>query len=102
MYSKKIKAICCGILMIGAMFTFIGCSDSALDSSQVSESSQLSQPEESMVSSELTNTSSDSAANSDTVIENTRGRSKTGIWENIMGCLFVWYPSQWKKFRTNK
>ena len=87
MYSKKIKAICCGILMIGAMFTFIGCSDSALDSSQVSESSQLSQPEESMVSSELTNTSSDSAANSDTV---------------IVGCLFVWYPSQWKKFRTNK
>lgn len=76
MYSKKIKAICCGILMIGAMFTFIGCSDSALDSSQVSESSQLSQPEESMVSSELTNTSSDSAANSDTVIENTEDAQK--------------------------
>ena len=76
MYSKNIKAICCGILMIGAMFTFIGCSDSALDSSQVSESSQLSQPEESMVSSELTNTSSDSAANSDTVIENTEDAQK--------------------------
>ena len=76
MYDKKFKVICCGILMIGTIFTFTGCSDSAFNSSQLSESSQLSQLEESMVSSELTNTSSDSAANSDTVIENTEDAQK--------------------------
>ncbi len=76
MYDKKFKVICCGIFMIGTIFTFTGCSDSAFNSSQLSESSQLSQLEESMVSSELTNTSSDSAANSDTVIENTEDAQK--------------------------
>lgn len=76
MYDKKFKVICCGIFMIGTIFTFAGCSDSAFNSSQLFESSQLSQLEESMVSSELTNTSSDSAANSDTVIENTEDAQK--------------------------
>lgn len=76
MCGKKFKVICCGILMIGTILTFTGCSDSAFNSSQLSESSQSSQPEESIVSSELTNSSSEPVTDSDTVIENTEDAQK--------------------------
>ncbi len=76
MYGKKFKVICCSILMIGTILTFTGCSDSAFNSSQLSESSQLSQPDESVVSSELTNSSSEPVTDSDTVIENTEDAQK--------------------------
>ncbi len=83
MYGKKIKVICCSILMIGTILTFTGCSDSAFNSSQLSESSQLSQPDESVVSSELTNSSSEPVTDSDTVIENTEDAQN---WHLVKYC----------------
>ena len=79
MYGKKFKVICCSILMIGTILTFTGCSDSAFNSSQLSESSQLSQPDESVVSSELTNSSSEPVTDSVAVLVNTEEAQKLAL-----------------------